>query len=98
MAVVSKVTTPNWTTSYTPNRPFKTMEELHMVAGMTDEIYEILTPQITLYGVKGINVNQAESDVLMSLFSNFDPEQAKEVVREILKRRNDPDSWRPLSK
>lgn len=73
-----------------PNRPFKTMEELHMVAGMTDEIFEFLAPQITLYGVKGINVNQAERDVLLSLFSNYDPQLANEVVTEILKRRNDP--------
>ena len=79
-----------------PNRPFKTMQELHMVAGMTDEIYEILTPQITLYGVKGINVNQAERDVLLSLFANFDVETANEVVTEILKRRNDPQLGGPF--
>ncbi len=79
-----------------PNRPFKTMQEMHMVAGMTDEIYEILTPQITLYGVKGINVNQAERDVLLSLFSNYDPETSNEVVTEILKRRNDPDLGGPF--
>jgi general secretion pathway protein K len=79
-----------------PNRPFKTMEELHMVAGMTDEIYEILTPQITLYGVKGINVNQAEEDVLLSLFNTYNPDLAKDVVREILRRRNDPDLGGPF--
>jgi general secretion pathway protein K len=79
-----------------PNRPFKTMQEMHMVAGMTDEIYEILTPQITLYGVKGINVNQAERDVLLSLFNNYDPELANEIVTEILKRRNNPDLGGPF--
>ena len=79
-----------------PNRPFKTMQEMHMVAGMTDEIYEILTPQITLYGVKGINVNQAERDVLLSLFNQYDPETANEIVTEILKRRNDPNLGGPF--
>jgi len=79
-----------------PNRPFKTMEEIHMVAGMTDEIYEELTKHITLYGVKGINVNQAERDVLLSLFNNYPPEVADELVTEILKRRSDPDLGGPF--
>ncbi len=79
-----------------PNRPFKTLEELHMIAGMTDEIFEILAPQITLYGVKGINVNQAERDVLLSLFSNFAPEVGDEIVREILKRRSNPELGGPF--
>ncbi len=79
-----------------PNRPFKTMQEMHMVAGMTDEIFEILSPQITLYGVKGINVNQAERDVLLSLFNNYDPQLSDEIVTEILKRRSDPDLGGPF--
>lgn len=79
-----------------PNRPFKTMEEIHMVAGMTDEIYEILVPQITLYGVKGININQAEREVLLSLFSSYDSQVADEIISEILKRRSDPDLGGPF--
>ena len=79
-----------------PNRPFKTMQEMHMVAGMTDEIYEVLTPHITLYGVKGINVNQADRDVLLSLFTNYDKELSDEIVTEILKRRSNPDLGGPF--
>lgn len=70
-----------------PNRPFKTMEELHMVDGMTDEIYDMLSKQVTLYGVKGININQADRDVLISLFNTQTPEIAEQIVKEILKRR-----------
>lgn len=73
-----------------PNRPFKTLEELHMIDGMTDEIYEELAPQITLYGVKGINVNQADRDVLMSLFNSYPTNVAEQIITEIFKRRNDP--------
>ncbi len=79
-----------------PNRPFKTLEELHMVDRMTDEIFEFLAPQITLYGVKGINVNQAERDVLLSLFTNYPPQVADEMVREILKRRSNPELGGPF--
>ena len=72
-----------------PNRPFKTLEELHMVDSMTDEIYEVLKKEITLYGVKGININQASHDVLLSLFSNYDPQLADEIVTDIISQRTD---------
>ncbi len=68
-----------------PNQPFKTYEELHMIPGMEDDIYDVLVPEITLYGGKGINVNYAEKEMLMAL----DPQITKEIVDEILKRRQD---------
>jgi len=68
-----------------PNQPFKTMEELHMVKGMEDEIYDVLAPAITLYGGKGINVNYADKDLLMAI----DAQITEEVAAEILKRRED---------
>lgn len=79
-----------------PNRPLKTLEELHMISGMTDEIFALLAPEITLYGVKGVNINQAEKDVLLSLFSNYDPKISEELVSEILKRRSNPELGGPF--
>ena len=79
-----------------PNRPMKTIEELHMVAGMTDEIYAVLAPEVTLFGVKGININQAEQEVLFSLFSRYDKETALELVQKIIQRRNDPNLGGPF--
>lgn len=79
-----------------PNRPFKSLQEMHMVAGMTDEIFEILAPQITLYGVKGVNINQAERDVLLSLFNNVPKETADEIVSEIIKRRSNEELGGPF--
>lgn len=75
-----------------PNQPFKTMEELHMVNGMTDEIFEILAPAITLYGGKGINVNYADKPTLMAI----DTQMTEEIVEQILKRRNDPSLGGPF--
>lgn len=69
-----------------PNQPFKTTEELHMVHGMTDEIYDVLAPAITLYGGKGINVNYADKPTLMAL----DKKMTEQIVAEIIKRRSDP--------
>lgn len=69
-----------------PNQAFKTLQELHLVEGMTDELYEILAPRLTLYGSKGINVNYAKKDVLMSLT----PQITSEIADEILKAIQDP--------
>ena len=79
-----------------PNRPFKTMEELHMVSGMEDRIYRFLSRQITLYGVKGININQAKQQTLLNLFTPYGLEIANQIVGDILKRRNDPSLGGPF--
>lgn len=67
-----------------PNQPFKTLSELQMVAGMTDEFFNLLAPRITVYGVKGVNVNYSSREVLMSL----DPTMTEEAVKNIMKRRD----------
>lgn len=75
-----------------PNSPFKTIEELHMVEGMTDDIYALLEKRITVYGIKGINVNYANKEVLMSL----DEQLTEEIVNEIFARRNDQNKGGPF--
>jgi type II secretory pathway component PulK len=71
-----------------PNQPFKTLDELHMVAGMTDEIFDFLAPQVTIYGAKAIQVNHASKEVLMSL----SPVITKDVADKIDERRNNPNA------
>ncbi len=68
-----------------PNQPFKTIDEMHMVKMMEDELYDVLAPMVTVFGGKGINVNYAEKSMLMAL----DPGITELVVTEILKRRGD---------
>ncbi|MCB9073490.1 MAG: general secretion pathway protein GspK [Bdellovibrionaceae bacterium] len=75
-----------------PNQPFKTIEELHMVKGMTDEIFEVLAPAITLYGGKGINVNYADESLLRGL----DPQITEEVAKQVIRRRSDPSLGGPF--
>lgn len=70
-----------------PNRPFKTFQELHMVNGMTDDIFNLLLPHITVYGSKGISVNLARKEVLMSIHPTF----TEEIVDEIITRIQNPD-------
>ncbi|MEK2645097.1 type II secretion system minor pseudopilin [Bdellovibrio sp. BCCA] len=68
---------------YPPNRGFRTLAELHMIPGMTDDFYNLLEPRVTIYGMKGINPNLATKDVLKSL----DPGMTEEAVTAIIKRR-----------
>jgi general secretion pathway protein K len=68
-----------------PNQPFKTIEELHMVKDMEDDIFNVLAPVITVYGTKGINVNYADKDLLKAL----DPRIIDTVADQIIQRRSD---------
>lgn len=77
---------------YPPNRAFRTMAELHMVPGMTDDFYDLLRPRVTIYGMKGINPNLASQEVLKSL----DPEMTDKAVAEIIKRRESQDEGGPF--
>ena len=75
------------TATYPPNQSFKTLQEIHMVAGMTDELYDALIPNITIYGSMGININYAAKNILMSL----DPVQfTDERVGKLMAARSDP--------
>jgi general secretion pathway protein K len=68
-----------------PNRPLRTLDELHQVAGMKDDFYNLLAPRVTVFGTKGININYAGKEMLMAL----DPSMTDEVVDKVISRRND---------
>jgi general secretion pathway protein K len=68
-----------------PNRPLRTLDELHQVAGMKDDFYNLLAPRVTVFGVKGVNINYSGKDLLMAL----DPTMTEEAVDKVIARRND---------
>ena len=77
---------------YPPNRGFRSIAELHFIPGMTDELYDMIAPRVTLYGMKGINPNIASKDVLKSL----DAGMTQEAVDAIVKRRDNKDEGGPF--
>lgn len=77
---------------YPPNRGFRTIEELRLVPGMTEELYQLLASRVTIYGMKAINPNTASKEVLLSL----DPGIGEEAVTEALARREDPEKGGPF--
>ncbi len=76
-----------------PNQPFKTVEELHMVRGMNEDFFEILSRSFTIYGTKGINVNYASQEVLRAM----DPTMTEEAVQKIVSRRSNPAEGGPFA-
>ncbi len=69
----------------TRNKKPSTLEELRLVRGMTDEIFEQIKSFLTIYGDGQVNLNTASKQVLYSLgFSD-------EVCDEIEKYRNGAD-------
>jgi general secretion pathway protein K len=75
-----------------PGRPFKTLDEMHMVAGMKDDFFKLLEPRITVYGVPGLNVNYAPKEMLMALDVTF----TEEAANAVMKRRMDPKEGGPF--
>jgi general secretion pathway protein K len=68
-----------------PNRPLRTLDELHMVAGMKDDFFTLLQGKVTIFGSKGININYAPKELLMFL----DPTFTDEAAAKVIERRND---------
>lgn len=75
-----------------PNRSLRTVDELHQVAGMTDEFYNMIAPRLTVYGSKGVNINYASRDILLAL----DPSMTAEAVDKVIARRSDPKQGGPF--
>ncbi|MGZ3816979.1 MAG: general secretion pathway protein GspK [Bdellovibrio sp.] len=88
----SELNSESQSSAFPPNRAFRTLAELHMVPGMNDDFYNIMEPRITIYGMKGINPNLANKEVLKSL----DPAMTDAVVSEIIKRRDDEKEGGPF--
>lgn len=77
---------------FPPNRSFITLDELHMVAGMTDDLFNVLKSRVTVYGVKGFNVNHATKETLMAL----DPTMTEEAANAVIGRISNPEEGGPF--
>lgn len=78
--------------SYPPNRGFRTLDEMRLIPGMTEEFFNLLASQVTIYGMKAINPNTASDAVLKSL----DKGMTDEAVKDAIERRKDPNLGGPF--
>lgn len=72
--------------TFPPNRHFRSLEEVRMIPGMTDELYEMINSTFSVFGPMGTNPNYADAPALKSLH----PSMTDEVVNKVISRRNDP--------
>lgn len=72
---------------YPPNRGFRTLDELRLVPGMTEEFFNLLAARVTIYGMKAINPNTASKEVLKALDSGM----TDEAVKAAIAKRDNPD-------
>jgi len=77
---------------FPPNRGFRTLDEIRLVPGMTEEFFSLIYPSITIYGSKAINPNTASSLVLKSLDTGL----TEESITEAVDRRDNPDKGGPF--
>lgn len=75
-----------------PNRAFRSLDELQLVATMTPSLFEFLKNKVTVYGQKAINPNTTTAEVLKSL----DISMTDEVVSEVIARRDNPQAGGPF--
>ncbi|HAR42278.1 MAG TPA: hypothetical protein DCS07_06555 [Bdellovibrionales bacterium] len=60
--------------------PFSTLSELHMITGMTDDLYSVFAPALTVSTTPGINVNTMNEYTLRALFPGVTPDETKEFL------------------
>ena len=83
------------------NYPFESVDEIRLVRGMTDDIFQKIAPYVTVYPLSGrfqVNLNTASRPVLTALAraatgsqTNTEQEDADGVVEKILQNRRGED-------
>jgi general secretion pathway protein K len=62
------------------NKPFEVTEELLLVKGVTQQVFDSLKDYITVRGDEQVNINWASKYVIQSLSENMDPVLAQMIV------------------
>ncbi len=68
----------------TKRAPFYSVQELHMLPSIDDELYNLLAPNFTVNPTPGININTMQEATLHALI----PRMTKEEVKEFFKYRD----------
>lgn len=87
------------------NAPFDTLQELRLVEGWQDDVYERFAPSLTIYGAGKVNLNCASDEVMKGLLMQYaglvtdaQAEQVLQLYREaqavsVFARPQDFVSW-----
>ncbi len=68
---------------YSPKNDYlDSLEELRMIKGYTPEVFNTISPYVTVYSTTGlVNINTAPESVVMALSGDITEELAKELIR-----------------
>ncbi|MGE4233798.1 MAG: general secretion pathway protein GspK [Bacteriovoracia bacterium] len=79
---------PGYKPSRPKNAPLYSLSELHLIPGMTDDIYDTIEPSLTVSATSGVNVNKIKAQTLHALM----PELTDEELAQVMAKRDDPDA------
>ena len=69
------------TESLALNRSFISLEELRKAPGLEEDLYQLLKPYVTVYGVKSLNINYTKDKILTAL--GLPPDLVEQIVLRI---------------
>ena len=75
------------------NGPLLSMDELTMINGITDEIYQKIKPYITIYGDNKLNLNTVEKTVLNAYVQALTGDEDTKPASEIITWRDTEDNY-----
>ncbi|HPQ70009.1 MAG TPA: type II secretion system minor pseudopilin GspK [bacterium] len=69
------------------NAPFDSLQEVRLVAGITDEVWQKLEPLVTIYGDAQLNLNTAEKKVMKAVLKVADDKADTSIIDKIIEWR-----------
>jgi len=70
------------------NAPFDSLQEVRLVAGITDEVWQKLEPLVTIYGDAQLNLNTAEKKVMKAVLKVADEKADTSLIDNIIEGRD----------
>jgi len=65
------------------NAPMPTLSELHMIDGMNDELFELISPMLTVFSSGSINVNKISDDMWKTIDNRLTEEDIKAIKEKL---------------
>lgn len=71
------------------NNPVDTPSEIGLIAGVTPEVYRILSPYLSVYSGRKININTADAAMLRAVILAIDPGADENLADQIIEHRTE---------
>lgn len=65
------------------NTPMHSISELYMIEGMNDELFDFISPMVTIFSGGGINVNKADKDMWKTIEPKLTDEEITLLMEKI---------------